>query len=294
MKISNTLNSISNIRSHIRADLWLLFVTFVWGASFPLVKIGLENSSPFLFLSIRFFLGGLLLYLFMLIRKIPVQWQLYRKALPLGIFLFIGMQLQTVGLKYTEASKSAFITGLCVVFVPILVVFIEKKKPKKASVIGVILATIGIYIFANPLSGQWNRGDLFTLLGAVSFAFEIILVEMLVKQGESESIALFTILFTAAFAMIGSIFFEKTFIHPSYSLMFSLGFVALFCTALGFQMQMYWQPKTTATAAGVIYTTEPVFAALFAMWLLQETLAPKAWLGAGLIMSGMLIAELRK
>jgi drug/metabolite transporter (DMT)-like permease len=288
------LKIFANPQSHLRADLWLLLATFIWGASFPLVKMGLEYSSPFLFLSLRFFLGGILLYIFILIRKKTVQIRLFKKSLPIGLFLFAGMQLQTIGLKYTDASKSAFITGLCVVFVPLLVVFIEKRMPNKASIVGVILAAIGIYFLADPQSGNWNRGDLYTLLGAICFAFEITWIEMSVQKDEAESVALFTILITAVLALVGTILLEEIYFYPSRTLLLSLGFVALFCTAIGFQIQMFWQPKTTATTAGVIYSLEPVFGALFAMLLLQEHLTPKAWLGAGLILSGMLIAELRK
>lgn len=288
------LNLISNIRTHIRADLWLLGATLVWGTSFPLVKMGLAYSSPFLFLSVRFLLGGIFLYAFMKMRGHSVQIHVLKKTWPIGLFLFAGMQLQTFGLKYTDASKSAFITGLCVVFVPILVVFFERKLPKKASIAGVVLATAGIYFLTGPQSGSWNRGDLYTLLGAVSFAFEIILIEMRVKHGEAETVALFTILITSFLALIGSLIFEQIVFQPSCTLMISLIVVALFCTAIGFHIQMSWQPKTNATAAGVIYTTEPVFGALFAMWLLQERLTSEAWLGAGLITAGMLIAELRK
>ena len=256
--------------------------------------MGLEFSSPFLFLGLRFLLGSLLLLLFIKMRKHPIQWHLVKKTLPIGIFLYIGMQLQTIGLKYTSASKSAFITALCVVFVPMLVIFIEKRMPRLASIMGVCLATAGIYFLTGPESGTWNRGDTFTLIGAISFAFEIVWIEMVVKEGEAESIAFFTVLYTAVFALAGSVLFERTFFHPVPAVFLSIGFVALFCTALGFQMQMHWQPRTTATAAGVIYTTEPVFGALFAMLLLHERLSIKAWMGAGLILSGMLVAELRK
>ncbi|MBN2105349.1 DMT family transporter [bacterium] len=281
-------------RYTLRADLWLLIICAAWGMSFPLVKIALNDISPILFLAIRFWMGALFL--------LPVLWfchtrintdRLLRGSI-LGLFMFLGMLFQTLGLKFTTASNSGFITGITVVIVPILVIIIENRIPKWPVLTGALIAMIGLYFLTQPQTRGFNKGDLLTLICALSFSFEIVYIELLVRKGEAFVMAFIMICITALLATVTGILSERQFICPTRSMLTSLGFVALFCTALGFSLQTYWQPKTSATAASVIYTSEPVFASLFAALLLKERLDASGYIGGGLIVTGMFIAELRR
>ncbi|HDQ46009.1 MAG TPA: DMT family transporter [bacterium] len=280
--------------SHIRADLWLLFVTLIWGTSFPLVKTALTDVSPLLFLAIRFALGAVFIFPFVSRKIKGCTKSLFRRGILLGLPMSLGMMLQTLGLQYTTASKSAFLTGLCVVFVPILVIAVEKRTPKKESLAGVVLAVTGIYFLTNPDGGGMNKGDLLTLFCAVSFAFQILFVEMLVRENESDVLTFIMVASTAVLSGIASFLFETPRLHATATLLGALGFLAVFCTAVAFRLQVYWQPRTTATAAAVIYTMESVFAAILAYIFLNERLSASASLGAGMILSGMIFAEFRK
>lgn len=281
-------------RHSLQADLWLLAVCAVWGLSFPLVKIALKDISPFLFLAIRFWLGAIFLLPVLLLHRIPINRDRFLRGSVIGIFMFLGMLFQTLGLQYTSASNSGFITGMAVVIVPILVVIIERQWPKPIVLIGALLALSGLYLLTQPQTRGFNKGDLLTLICAVSFSFEIVYIELLVKKNEALLMAFIMICVTAALATGLSLFVEQPVFHPTPSMLTALIFVSLFCTALCFSMQTYWQPKTSATVASVIYTAEPVFAALFAALLIHERLTTVGYLGGGLIIAGMLIAELRR
>ncbi len=282
------------IKEAIRADGWLFLLTVIWGLSFTLVKTALADISPILFLAIRFWLGSLLLVPFLFSRFSRINADVVKRGFWLGLFMFLGMMFQTLGLKYTTASKSGFITGLAVLIVPILVVIIERKLPKKASIAGVVLATAGIFLLTHPSDMTFNKGDFYTLLCAVCFAFQIIFVEILVRQGEEIILAFLMLLVTAMLAS-GSVFVFRAYqISMTTKMVFSLLCVSVLSTSLGFWMQIHWQSKTSATAAAVIYTMEPVFALVFAVLLLGETISGTGLLGGGLIICGMLVAELRK
>ena len=259
-----------------------------------MVKMALNHITPMLFLALRFWIGAFLLIPVCVIMKVRWSVSYLRKGFFIGIFMFLGMFFQTIGLKYTTASNSGFITGLAVVFVPILVVLIEKRIPNRASIVGVILATLGIFFLTQPQVHGLNRGDFFTLLCAVSFAFEILLIEMLVKNGEALGIALIICSVTALLSSISIPVFYGFSLKLNLELLMTLGYVSIFCTALGFTIQTYWQPRTTATTAAVIFATEPVFAVLFSMLILRETMIWSGWMGGGFILCGMLISELRK
>ena len=281
-------------RLHLKADVWLLLLTMIWGTSFSLVKTALHDISPILFLAIRFWTGSLFMIPFLLRIKTKINKNHIMHGAVLGSFMFLGMVMQTIGLKYTTASKSGFITALTVIFVPILVVLINRHLPKLNSLYGVILAASGIYFLTNPLVDGLNIGDIYTLIGAVCFAFQIIFIEKLVQKDSALIMAFFMVLFTAIFASIVSALIETVFIELSQKLILATLGVALFSTAIGFSIQTRWQPQTSATSAAVIFTMEPVFAFIFAAIFLNERLTWLGMAGGALILGGTLVSELKE
>jgi drug/metabolite transporter (DMT)-like permease len=277
-----------------RAELTLLVLSFFWGTTFPLVKIALNFCSPFLFLFIRFALGTSIIGVIYSKKISFIDKPTLKAGIVIGIFLFLGFAFQTVGLKYTTASKSAFITGLFVIMVPSLSVFLIKEKPKLFSLIGVVLALSGLYLMTRPKGSEFGFGDLLTLFCAVSFSFQVIYVQIYNTRFNFEKLV-FVQLLTTTFLSIPSIFlFEKTKFVYDPNLLSAILVTALFATALGITIQNRMQKDTTATKASIIYTAEPVFAAVFSYLLLGEILGLLGILGAGLILSGMLCSELGK
>jgi drug/metabolite transporter (DMT)-like permease len=281
-------------KNHIPVDLWLLLICIIWGGSFPLVKIALKSVSPLLFLAIRFWIGSIFLLPLFFIHHYVYSVKILKKGIVLGIFMFFGMLFQTVGLKYTSASNSGFLTAVAVVIVPLLVIIFEKKIPPKASFFGVVLATIGIYFLIQPQIHGFNKGDILTLICALFFAFEIVFIKLLIRDGEAFEIASIMIFVTAVLATFSVFLLENSYINITFNLLSGLAYIAILCTAISFTMQTYWQPKTSTTSAAIIYTTEPVFAAIFALIFIGERLGATNWIGAGLILSGIFVTELRK
>jgi drug/metabolite transporter (DMT)-like permease len=277
-----------------RAELTLLLLTFFWGVTFPLVKIALDFCSPFLFLSIRFALATLIIGV-IYSKKIPfIDKATLRAGIIIGIFLFLGFAFQTVGLKYTAASKSAFITGLFVIMVPPLSIFLAKEKPRLFSLIGVALALSGLYLMTRPKGSEFNFGDLLTLLCAISFSFQVIYVQIYSARFDFEKLVFVQLVTTVILSIPSMFLFERIKFVNNPNLLSALLITALFATALGITIQNRMQKDTTATKASIIYTAEPVFAGIFSYLILSETLGLVGILGAGLILSGMLCSELGK
>ncbi len=277
-----------------RAELALLLLAFFWGITFPLVKIALDYSSPFLFLAIRFGLATLIIWLVYSRRISSIDKATLKAGIILGILLFLGYAFQTVGLKYTAASKSAFITGLFVIMVPPMSVLMVKEKPKLVPLIGVLLAVSGLWLMTRPKGSEFNFGDLLTFFCAISFSFHVICVHIYANKFPFEKLV-FVQLLTTALLSIPSMFLLETmkFVY-NHNLLFAILVTALFATALGITIQNRMQKDTTATKASVIYTMEPVFAGVFSYLILGELLGRLGILGAGLILSGMLCSELGK
>ncbi len=259
-----------------------------------MVKTALNYSSPFVFVIIRFGLAALVFWL-IFSKNIYFQQKAVLKAgAVIGIFLFLGYAFQTMGLKYTAASKSAFITGLFVVMIPPLSFVILKEKMRIFSVIGVTLAVSGLYLLTRPKGSEFNLGDLLTFFCAVSFSFQVIFVQIYTKKYDFFTLTLVQILVTTLLSfpfmfLLGGI---KLVYHPH--LLLAIFVCAILATALALYIQNRMQRDTTAVKAALIYAMEPVFAAVFSYLLLGEILGWLGILGGGLILSGMLCSELGK
>jgi drug/metabolite transporter (DMT)-like permease len=277
-----------------KAELSLLFLTFIWGTTFPLVKAALNFCSPFLFVSLRFGLATLAFWLIFSKRISFKNKGALKAGAVIGIFLFLGFGFQTLGLQYTAASKSAFITGLFVVMIPPLSFLILKERIRIFSLIGVVLAISGLYLLTHPKGSEFNLGDLFTFFCAVSFSFQVIFVQIYTKRFDFLSLTFIQILITTFLSLPFMFAFEriKLVYHPS--LLLAILVCAILATALALFIQNRMQKDTTTVKAALIYAMEPVFAAIFSFLLLGEVLGWLGILGGGLILSGMLCSELGK
>lgn len=274
-----------------KAELVLLATTFIWGGTFVIMKLGFADVSPFLFVAIRFTLGSLIFgtVFFRHLRSIKVP--ALRKGGILGVLLGVGLALQTYGLQITTASKSAFITGMMVIFTPIAQLLIERRLPKPGNVIGVFVVTAGLYFLTFPTGSGFNLGDGLTLLGAFLFGIYIVYLDIYTKEEEFLPLAFLQI---AATALIGwaLVPFETPKLHLTWNVARLLFYTAFLATVVTTYTQTRFQKDTTPTRAGILFTLEPVISAVLAYFILGEILGMLGVLGGFIIVAGILISEL--
>lgn len=277
----------------IQAEIYLLGIVIIWGATFAIVKGILDQIMPFTFLAYRFFWAAFILGLIFWKRLKNIDKIILGKGFLIGIFLFLGYTFQTVGLKYTTATKAGFITGLSVVLVPIISHFFIREKVSKNSIIGVILAVIGLGFLNYNSNFIFNFGDFLVLLCAVSFAMHIISVGLYARKVDYVLLVIvqLTTVFVLSFLM--ALFFERPGIHLYYpaGVWWSIMLTGIFATALAFYMQNKFQRYSTATKTAIIFSGEPIFGAIFAYLLLGEKVGLIAWTGGLLIIFGMIISQ---
>lgn len=279
-----------------RADLALVFITLIWGATFVVVKQALENSSTLLFLALRFSLATLALALIFRPRpsKFPRSKPLLAGGVAAGVCLFGGYLLQTVGLRYTTPSKSAFITGLSVVLVPVLAALVQRRMPLPREALGVVVATGGMALLTLP--GQtWHiaKGDLLTLGCAVAFAVHILVVGHYSPRLGFQALTLVQIATTAGLSLASFWWAETPLIRWRPGVVAALLVTGLLATALAFGVQAWAQQYTTPTRTALIFALEPVSAWLTSFLLTGELLSRHGTLGAVLILAGILLVELK-
>ena len=279
-----------------RAELILLFVTFTWGLSFPLIKISLQFISPVSFVFIRFLLTLLIFYFIFRKRLDPSRFKEWKYGIILGIFLFFGFALQTFGLKFTSASKSAFITGTNLIVIPFAQYFILKNKPKIENLIGAGIVMLGLYILTEAYFTTPNIGDIATIFCAISFAIHIVLLDKYSRFinfnylvfGQFLTMVILSFLFMIIFEIF---IFEEFFFKINLKLIFSILFISIFSTLIGIMLMTKYQKATTPLRAGIIYNMESVFAVFFAFIILGELMNFNQLIGVIIMLLGLLISE---
>lgn len=290
----------------LRAHLLLLAVVAVWGGTFVLVKDALADISPLLFNFVRMALATVCLGA--LYRK-----HLRRLAAPAivggaiaGFFLGLGYQFQTAGLALTTPSKSAFLTGLTVVIVPLLSAIPALRAPGSGrpgwnAYAGAAVALGGITLLTAPgiFSGSgtlaWsgiNLGDMLTLGCAVAFALHLLTLAHLASRMRFEQLALLQVGFAAVLLAVSSPLLEHPRLHLTARLVVALLVASVLATAAAFSIQSWAQQHLAATHTALILSAEPLFAWLTSLVFLHQGLVgPQVW-GAGLIMAGIGLTEL--
>ncbi len=280
----------------IKAEIYLLGIVIIWGATFAIIKDVLDQIMPFTFLAYRFLLAVLILSVIFWKKIKDIDKIILKKGFLIGIFLFLGYAFQTVGLKYTTATKAGFITGLSVVLVPIISYFFIKEKVNRNSVIGVIFATIGLCLLNQNSSFSFNLGDFLVLLCAVSFAMHIISVGLYTKKMNCVLLVIVQLTTVFILSLLMVLFFERLDIHLSYTsnVWWPIILTGVFATALAFYMQNRFQRYSTATKTAILFSGEPIFSAIFAYLLLGEKVGLIAWIGGLLIIFGMIICQRKR
>lgn len=284
---------IMRISKRSQAEFGMLFVAFIWGTTFVLVKNALADISPFTFLGLRFLIAfailGILAYRDMKQINLPT---ILAGSL-LGLFLFFGYIFQTIGLQYTTSSNAGFITGLSVVLVPIIYAVFAKTWPEIKTIITVIIAAFGLFL----LSFQSNSlhlayGDFLVLFCAFAFAFHIVFVDRLSHQYNAVAITGVQILFVGLLCMVIGLFVEPWPEHFTTNAVSAILITAVFATALAFLLQNSMQKHSTPIRFALILTMEPVFAALAGFLWADEMLSARAMVGAAFILVAMLFSIL--
>ncbi|HUJ79964.1 MAG TPA: DMT family transporter [Nitrospiria bacterium] len=282
------------------AELLLFGTTFIWASTFIVLKWGLTEWSPLFLLAVRFTIA---VALYAVLFPSAVQGMTaaaLRRGSLLALFFTLGCVLQTVGLQYTTASKSAFITGMMAVFTPLVQYVWERRPPTRANLISIAIVIVGLWLLTNPsaggsaggsAAGGLNRGDLLTLFCAISFACYIVYLDLASRHHEPLVLTFAQIGPTTLYCWLG-VLLETPRAEPSWMSVSVIVYLAVAATILtGFLMTRY-QKETTPTRIVVIYSVEPVWTALAAAALLGERLTAVSISGGGLILVGVLLTQL--
>lgn len=285
----------------------LILVTLLWAGTFALIKSALDHISPMLFVGLRFSIAALILLPFVYKTLGRLTHRMKRDGFVLGLYFFLGFSLQTAGLNYTTATKSALITGTFVVFTPLFQYLLERKKPTMINLISAVIVFGGFMLLASPgdslgdlineMGSGFNFGDFLTLLCAMAYAVYIVELDIVSPRHSVKFLTFAQIAVTAVLALISAAFFDVTGIESialqsEPFLWIAIGYAAIFATVLATGLQTKYQRYVTPTKAGILFAMEPVFATIIAISLLDERLTILGFSGALCIFTGLVVSEI--
>jgi drug/metabolite transporter (DMT)-like permease len=274
----------------VPALLALVAVTAVWGYTFVPMKDAVAVYPLFAFLAVRFAIAAAVL-------AVPAAPRLrglgrggWVAGSSLGLLLALGYALQTAGLERTTVSNAGFITGLYVVFTPILAYVLFRTRVGRAVWLGVALAVAGLALLSGVGAGD-AVGDLLVLLGSAAYSLQIALMERYAPRydpvafTQTEMLAAF-----AGFAVV-AVALGQVEVPRGWTVWSALLVTGIFASALGFLVQTWAQRRTSATRTALAFALEPVWAGVFGFWLAGDRLGAVGWSGCALIMAGIVVAE---
>ncbi|MEE4256642.1 MAG: DMT family transporter [Bacteroidales bacterium] len=292
----------------LRSDSLLLLTSLIWGLAFVAQRVGMDYVGPFIFNGIRFFLGALVILPFILLAKNSAQHAprtadrasrtrhqasnklLIVGGLILGLSVFAGATFQQVGLVYTTAGNAGFITGLYVVFVPILGL-LRRQFPHYTVWIAALLAVVGLYFLSVTESFSLRLGDFLVLIGAVFWAVHVLIISVLSPRVNALKLALVQYIVCAVLSTCVALAVEHNTLEGILQATIPILYGGVLSVGIAYTLQVIAQKKAPPAHAAIILSLEAVFAAIGGWLILGEQLGTRGLIGCGLMLLGMLVAQ---
>ncbi len=281
-----------NGKKEILSDIGLFYCAAIWGSTFIVTKAALEFVHPISMVGIRFLIAAAVLLPWVMKRRNKLRH--LKDGFVLSFFLTLLYLTQTTGLLYTTASNSGFITGLFIIFIPVFTFFFKRKKPGLLQGFSAFTALFGMWLLTGGVDG-FNLGDGLTLIAAAAYSAHLIITDKYVKANADTILLAFHQFWMVAIISLGiSWIMGYPMAVTNINGWLIIIFLAVFPTLTAFYIQMLAQKNSEPFKVGLIFTMEPVFAAIFA-WSLggEEFMLIKA-IGGLCIVSGMIIGEFSK
>lgn len=268
----------------------LFLVSIIWGSTFFIIKDAVTTIDESIIVFIRTGLAFTALLIFYIVKKPKklLQLKALLYGLALGVLLASIYLSQTFGLKYTSTGHSAFITGSAVIIVPFLLFTLYRQKILKIDILAVGIVVVGLYLLTYDMGTKINRGDLLTLITAISLAFHIVLAQRFVKKADAGIIVLYQFMGAMLVSGIAIFLTNSNFPQVSMQSVWPLTYLGLIGTLVCYFITVWVQKYVAAIKVSIILATEPIFAAICSYLFIHETLSMRELSGALIILLGVI------
>ena len=279
--------------SNRKAKVALFGASLIWGSSFLVVKNSVDTITPHVLLLIRFSVGGLLLCLIFFHRLRELNCDYFIKGSLLGLLLFLGYSLQTIGITDTTPGKNAFLSAIYCVLVPFIYWAVDRKKPDSYNFLAALVGITGIGFVSLNGDLKIRMGDAFTLAGGIFYAAHMVALAKLSRDKDPVLLTIMQFGYGSVFSLIIALLFEEAPAKLTTDTILGLAFLAVFATAGAILLQNIGQKYTSPTSASIILSLESVFGVLFSVLFYHEEITLRIFIGFALIFLAVIISETR-
>jgi drug/metabolite transporter (DMT)-like permease len=277
--------------SNRKAKVALFGASLIWGSSFLVVKNSVDTITPHVLLLIRFSVGGLLLCLIFFHRLRELNCDYFIKGSLLGLLLFLGYSLQTIGITDTTPGKNAFLSAIYCVLVPFIYWAVDRKKPDSYNFLAALVGITGIGFVSLNGDLKIRMGDAFTLAGGIFYAAHMVALAKLSRDKDPVLLTIMQFGYGSVFSLIIALLFEEAPAKLTTDTILGLAFLAVFATAGAILLQNIGQKYTSPTSASIILSLESVFGVLFSVLFYHEEITLRIFIGFVLIFVAVIISE---
>ncbi|MFB7305200.1 DMT family transporter [Heyndrickxia sporothermodurans] len=274
----------------LKAELMILIVTIFWGSSYLFMKLGLDSLGEFNLIALRFGLAFLVAGAIFHRKFLRMSKELLSYSILLGFILFVIFTAVTFGLNTTTTSNAGFLISLTVVFVPLINTNILKNKIEWKFIFSTAMAITGIALLTLRAPFSMRIGDLLCIVAALLYALHIIIVGYATKKVDALQLGILQLGFAGLFGLIFSLLFETPRLPNTSQGWIAILVLSIVCSAFGFIFQVIAQKYTSPDRTGLIFSLEPVFAALFGYLFVHEVMSFKGMIGAILVFLGVVLS----
>lgn len=279
--------------TQLKADMMLMLVTLGWGVSYFMMDLCLEEIDPLTLNTFRFLGAFAVAWLIAAKKAIHVSRMTLKYAFFASLSLIVVYIGATYGVKYTSQSNAGFLCSTAVIFTPIITFLVKRIVPEKKILFVVLLCTVGMAMMSLDTHLRVASGDILCLMCGMTYSVFLLINEAGVRHEEVDAfhLGIYQMGFTGIWMLLLALVFEDIRLPQTGACWASLIFLTVFCTGIAFIAQVISQQYTTATHVGVIFTLEPVFAAIVAFFFAGERLLPRAYIGMAMMLVSILIME---
>jgi len=282
-------------KERIYSSFILLLAAAIWGFAFVAQKIGMRYVGPFTFNGVRFLLGAIVLIPFLKVFKSESQSRtkpgILKYGFIAGVFLFLGSSFQQIGILYTTAGKAGFITGLYIVFVPIIGIFVGQKIGI-SKWLAVLISFIGLYLLSVKSGISIGRGDLLVLIGSFFWAFHVQLIGHIANKFDTIKFAIIQFFTNSVISLIAASLFETIKLSAILNAYLPILYAGILSVGVAYTLQIFGQKRTEPTVSALILETESVFSVIGGGLILNEILNFKEITGCVLMLFGIIISQI--
>jgi len=275
---------------------WLILVTIVWGSTFFIVKDTVGSVNEYLIVFIRSALAFAAMFIFQLFkdRKKLLNKKAFIYGSIMGTLMAITYGAQTIGLKFTSTGHSAFITSSAVIIVPFILFFFYKVKLLKIDILAVAIVFGGLFLLTYDFETKMNIGDIITIITALSYAFHVVLAGRFVKKADTITLVTYQFFAAAVVGLVAFLFSDHEATIISVKAWGSLIYLGLIGTLFCYFITVWVMKYVSALKVTIIFSLEPVFAAIIGYVAINETLNTRELIGASLILTGVIVHSILK